>query len=71
MTESLHWRKSSFSGGGDGNTCVEIATLPARIAIRDSKRPTHGPLSFPAGAFADFVATLKATDVPAFPWTLR
>ncbi|MEU2981912.1 DUF397 domain-containing protein [Streptomyces hirsutus] len=65
------WQRSSFSGSGDGNNCVEIATLPARIAIRDSKRPTHGPLSFPAGAFANFVATLKATDVPALPRTLR
>ncbi|MFC7510938.1 DUF397 domain-containing protein [Streptomyces thermocarboxydus] len=22
------WRKSSYSGGGDGNNCVEIAARP-------------------------------------------
>ncbi|MGY0069050.1 DUF397 domain-containing protein [Streptomyces sp. QTS137] len=58
------WQRSSFSGSGDGNNCVEIAPLPTRIAIRDSKRPAHGGLSFPSAAFIDFVAALKATDVP-------
>ncbi|MFC8199122.1 DUF397 domain-containing protein [Streptomyces sp. NPDC057298] len=23
-----NWQKSSFSGGGDGNACVELATTP-------------------------------------------
>lgn len=64
MTDTLRWRKSSFSGGGDGNTCVEIASLPARIAIRDSKRPAHSTLSFPTAAFADFVASLKCSGTP-------
>ncbi|MFF5159843.1 DUF397 domain-containing protein [Streptomyces sp. NPDC000348] len=62
MTEPLHWRKSSFSGGGDGNTCVEIAPLHTRVAIRDSKHPTHGPLSFPSPAFHAFVESLKSGD---------
>ncbi|MEU7467042.1 DUF397 domain-containing protein [Streptomyces sp. NPDC044984] len=60
MTEPLRWRKSSFSGGGDGNTCVEVASLRTRVAIRDSKRPTRGPLSFPAPAFDAFVDALKS-----------
>ncbi|MFI1681706.1 DUF397 domain-containing protein [Streptomyces sp. NPDC020607] len=25
MTPALHWQKSTFSDGGDGNTCVELA----------------------------------------------
>ncbi|MFB7494201.1 DUF397 domain-containing protein [Streptomyces sp. NPDC056161] len=54
-----NWRKSSYSGSGDGNACVEIATSPAHIAIRDSKDPTVGSLSFPAEAFATFVEALK------------
>lgn len=58
------WQRSSFSGSGDGNNCVEIATLPTRIAIRDSKRPTRGTLSFPAAAFADFVASLRSPGTP-------
>ncbi|MEV5931188.1 DUF397 domain-containing protein [Streptomyces sp. NPDC093250] len=60
MTEPLHWRKSSFSGGGDGNTCVEMAPVRNRVAIRDSKRPAHGPLSFPAATFDAFVEGLKS-----------
>ncbi|PWI11360.1 DUF397 domain-containing protein [Streptomyces sp. NWU339] len=59
------WRRSSFSGGADGNNCVEIASLPTRIAIRDSKRTAHGTLSFTAAAFADFVASLRTPDTPA------
>lgn len=29
MTQTLHWQKSTFSDGGDGNTCVELACTPA------------------------------------------
>ncbi|UIX31607.1 DUF397 domain-containing protein [Streptomyces sp. GQFP] len=60
MTQALHWRKSTFSGGGEGNACVEIAELHTRIAIRDSKEPARGALSFPLRAFTAFVETLKA-----------
>ncbi|MFV0134656.1 DUF397 domain-containing protein [Streptomyces sp. HMX87] len=58
MTEALHWRKSTYSDGGNGNTCVEIAELPARIAIRDSKVPDRAVLSVPASSFAAFVEAL-------------
>lgn len=60
MTTPAQWRKSSFSGGGEGNDCVEIADLHTRVAIRDSKAPTHGTLSFPPGTFTTFIETLKA-----------
>ncbi|NED33809.1 DUF397 domain-containing protein [Streptomyces sp. SID8499] len=53
------WRKSSYSGGGEGNDCVEIADAPARIAVRDSKTPARATLTFPAPAFTDFVGALK------------
>ncbi|MEU0910955.1 DUF397 domain-containing protein [Streptomyces althioticus] len=53
------WRKSSYSGSGDGNACVEVASLPARTAIRDSKSPARGTLTVPAPAFAAFVDALK------------
>lgn len=58
-----NWRKSSYSGPGDGNECVEIATSPTHIAVRDSKTPTHGTLTFPAGAFTAFLETLKNTPL--------
>ncbi|MGW1713692.1 DUF397 domain-containing protein [Streptomyces sp. NPDC002156] len=60
MAQALNWRKSTFSGGAEGNTCVEIAELPTRVAIRDSKDPDHGTLTFPSRAFATFVDVLKA-----------
>jgi hypothetical protein len=53
------WRKSSYSGGGDGNNCVEIANRRTHIAIRDSKAPTTPPLSIPAAAFVTFIDALK------------
>ncbi|MFF4825316.1 DUF397 domain-containing protein [Streptomyces sp. NPDC001312] len=62
MEQVIRWRKSSFSGGGDGNTCVEIADLHTRIAVRDSKAPARATLSFPAAAFATFLGSLKAVE---------
>ncbi|KUL25920.1 DUF397 domain-containing protein [Streptomyces regalis] len=59
MTTSDNWRKSSYSGSGDGNACVEIAHRPARLAVRDSKAPAYGTLSFPTETFAAFIEALK------------
>lgn len=59
MTTPVNWQKSSFSGSGDGNACVEIANLHTRVAIRDSKDPTQGTVSFPPGAFSAFIKALK------------
>ncbi|KOV71294.1 toxin-antitoxin system, toxin component [Streptomyces sp. NRRL WC-3618] len=63
MTQALIWRKSTFSGGAEGNACVEIADLRTRVAVRDSKEPGRGALTFPARAFSVFVEVLKA-DTP-------
>ncbi|MFI7350554.1 DUF397 domain-containing protein [Streptomyces sp. NPDC049936] len=59
MTGPINWRKSSYSEGGDGNTCVEIAPLRSRVAIRDSKNPTHGTLTIPLASFTALVRSLK------------
>jgi hypothetical protein len=64
VTSPLHWQKSSFSEGGDGNTCVEIADARTRIAIRDSKDPAQGTLTFPPRAFTTFVEVLKTDRLP-------
>jgi hypothetical protein len=63
MSNADSWRKSSYSGGGDGNACVEIAIRPTHIAIRDSKTPTRATLTFPTPAFTAFVAVLKETPL--------
>ncbi|WP_405535792.1 DUF397 domain-containing protein [Streptomyces sp. NBC_00075] len=54
------WQKSSYSGGADGNNCVEIAPRPTQVAIRDSKAPDDATLTVPLEAFAAFVEVLKA-----------
>ncbi|MEZ3177439.1 DUF397 domain-containing protein [Streptomyces pimonensis] len=54
-----NWRKSSYSGPGDGNDCVEIATRPTCTAVRDSKAPAGATLTFPAGAFSAFLDGVK------------
>ncbi|MFR9798303.1 DUF397 domain-containing protein [Streptomyces sp. MS06] len=58
------WRKSSYSGEGDGNACVEIATTPARAAVRDSKDRARAPLALSAAALASFLDALKAGPAP-------
>ncbi|MFJ9813702.1 DUF397 domain-containing protein [Streptomyces sp. NPDC101151] len=55
------WKKSSFSGGGEGNDCVEIAHLDTHISIRDSKAPARATLTFPTAAFAPFIEALRET----------
>ncbi|MGW4545351.1 DUF397 domain-containing protein [Streptomyces violaceorubidus] len=63
MTEPQNWRKSSFSGGGEGDTCVEIALLPGRIAIRDSKDTSQGTLTVQPRSFTALVQGLKRATV--------
>ncbi|MGE7388755.1 DUF397 domain-containing protein [Streptomyces sp. NPDC004126] len=36
MSTALKWIKSSYSGSNGGN-CVEVATTPATVHVRDSK----------------------------------
>ncbi|MFD0316761.1 DUF397 domain-containing protein [Streptomyces flavalbus] len=59
MRTSGDWWKSSYSGPGDGDSCVEVADHRTHIAIRDSKTPTRAILTFPAATFTAFVDALK------------
>ncbi|MEV5318014.1 DUF397 domain-containing protein [Streptomyces sp. NPDC052687] len=59
-----NWRKSSYSGSGDGNACVEIANSDTRVAVRDSKAPAAAHLTFAVDAFAGFLAALKGEPHP-------
>lgn len=53
----LAWFKSSYSGGTDGESCVEVATTPGIIHVRDSKYRDASPrLALAPEAWADFVA---------------
>ncbi|WP_206336152.1 DUF397 domain-containing protein, partial [Streptomyces torulosus] len=33
------WQKSTYSGGGEGDTCVELAAAPVCIRLRESAAP--------------------------------
>ncbi|WP_033284374.1 DUF397 domain-containing protein [Streptomyces sp. NRRL F-525] len=39
MSHALHWQKSTFSDGGEGNTCVELAATPMTLHLRESDTP--------------------------------
>ncbi|MEU1693819.1 DUF397 domain-containing protein [Streptomyces hirsutus] len=64
MSQTLRWRKSSYSGGGEGDTCVEIAESYPRTAVRDSKTPARAVLSVPALSFVAFVEHVKRNARP-------
>jgi hypothetical protein len=52
----LAWFKSSYSSGPDGDSCVEIATTPGTIHVRDSKNMESGPrLAFTPTTWAEFL----------------
>jgi len=53
----LAWFKSSYSGGNDGNSCVEIAVAPRTVHVRDSNADTTGPrLAFTSASWTAFVS---------------
>ncbi|MFD5683912.1 DUF397 domain-containing protein [Streptomyces bacillaris] len=42
MPPELRWFKSSYSDSSNPNDCVEVATTPGTVHVRDSKN-VHGP----------------------------
>ncbi|MGP4020281.1 DUF397 domain-containing protein [Saccharopolyspora sp. 5N708] len=56
---SAHWRKSTHSN--EANACVEVASLPSTVGVRDSKQQGHSPvLAFRRELWSQFVGTLRA-----------
>jgi hypothetical protein len=55
-TARIWWRKSSHSGGD--NNCVEVGTTGATVAVRDSKDPHGGALSFSTVTWQTFTGSL-------------
>jgi hypothetical protein len=53
------WRKSSYSGGDNGSQCVELASTPNEVLVRDSKNAAGPLLRLPAGALAALVTNVR------------
>ncbi|WP_043673588.1 DUF397 domain-containing protein [Streptomyces xylophagus] len=51
----LTWFKSSYSGGTQGDSCVEIAIAPRTVHVRDSKHAEGPRLTLTPSAWTDFV----------------
>lgn len=54
-TSNLAWFKSSYSSGSEGD-CVEVATCPGAIHIRDSKDKQGPQLALAPTPWAAFVS---------------
>jgi hypothetical protein len=55
MSDALMWFKSSYSNS-EGGACVEVATWPRAIRVRDSKLGARGPgIGIDPGAWGAFI----------------
>ncbi|NEC22776.1 DUF397 domain-containing protein [Streptomyces parvus] len=50
------WFKSSYSDSSNGSECVEVATAPDAVHVRDSKNAQGPRLAVAPAAWAGFVA---------------
>ena len=53
----MQWRKSSYSNGGE-SACVEVASTNS-VLVRDTTNRDGGTLTFSAGAWERFTASLR------------
>ena len=61
--ERLAWRTSTFSGGGSGGGCVEIAPLPTGIAVRDTKDRSRAPHVYSRPAWESLLRAIRLTEL--------
>lgn len=62
---AMQWRKSSYSS--DTANCVEVASSPSVVAVRDSKDRGGPVLSFGAGSWSEFLAAVRAGTLNGTP----
>jgi hypothetical protein len=63
--EAVTWTKSTYSGANGG--CVEWATLPTAIGVRDSKDVAGPVLSFDRAAWQVFVDATRSGAIAPRP----
>ena len=59
MPQPRHWQKSTFSGGGEGNTCVELAATRTTLHLRESDTP-NTQLTTSTAALAQLLHGVKS-----------
>ena len=58
--DATEWRHSRACNGG---ACVEVArNLPGIVAVRDSKNPNGGALTFSPAAWDEFLAGVREDE---------
>jgi hypothetical protein len=61
---TAHWRKSSYSGGEQGDECVEVCDdFPGTVPVRDSKDVDGAVLVLADAAWQSFVDGVKGRSL--------
>ncbi|WP_431959733.1 DUF397 domain-containing protein [Actinacidiphila sp. bgisy160] len=63
MSGEPSWRKSTYSDT-EGSNCVEVATTPHGVRVRDSKDPDGPSLSFTPAAWTEFLRDVGRDAAP-------
>ncbi|QNE77334.1 DUF397 domain-containing protein [Streptomyces finlayi] len=63
QSKEPQWFKSSYSASPD-NECVEVANMPKRTLVRDSKRPAGPHTGFSHSAWATFTVHVGSGTPP-------
>ncbi|WP_313905919.1 DUF397 domain-containing protein [Streptomyces malaysiensis] len=61
----MTWRKSSFSGPGETNDCVELASVDGEIRLREGDTPADILTTTP-GELRTFIRAVKAGALDRF-----
>lgn len=60
--DRLPWRKSTFSGNGEG--CVDVAPASDGVFVRHTKHHDHGVIKFTHAQWATFLTEVR-TETPS------
>ncbi|WP_084219384.1 DUF397 domain-containing protein [Spirillospora albida] len=59
----IDWRKSSYTGSGNDDICVEVADLGGCIGFRDSKDPDGPRLGFSSREFGGLLRRIRRGEL--------
>ncbi|MEU7044159.1 DUF397 domain-containing protein [Streptomyces varsoviensis] len=61
MASSLKWQKSSYSAGGEGANCLELAEVDGLVWLRESEAPDEVVAATPT-ALRALLRSVKASN---------